>query len=43
VTRPRGFDKTTVPRRARDRFRYTGFAGTSIDEVAAATGNKQRH
>jgi TetR/AcrR family transcriptional repressor of nem operon len=36
--RPRGFDETTVLRRARDRFWSTGFAGTSIDEVAAATG-----
>jgi TetR/AcrR family transcriptional repressor of nem operon len=38
VARPRGFDETTVLRRARDRFWPTGFAGTSIDEVAAATG-----
>jgi TetR/AcrR family transcriptional regulator, transcriptional repressor for nem operon len=38
VARPRGFDETTVLRRARDRFWSTGFAGTSIDEVATATG-----
>jgi TetR/AcrR family transcriptional regulator, transcriptional repressor for nem operon len=38
MARPRGFDETTVLERARDRFRSTGFAGTSIDEVAAATG-----
>jgi TetR/AcrR family transcriptional repressor of nem operon len=38
MARPRGFDETTVLARARDRFWSTGFAGTSIDEVAAATG-----
>ncbi|MCW2652370.1 MAG: TetR family transcriptional regulator [Mycobacterium sp.] len=38
MARPRGFDETTVLRRARDRFWSTGFAGTSIDEVATATG-----
>ena len=38
VARPRGFDETTVLRCARDRFWPSGFAGTSIDEVAAATG-----
>jgi AcrR family transcriptional regulator len=38
MARPRGFDETTVLRRARDRFWPTGFAGTSIDDVAAATG-----
>jgi TetR/AcrR family transcriptional repressor of nem operon len=38
VARPRGFDETTVLRRARDRFWSTGFAGTTVDEVAAATG-----
>ena len=36
MARPRGFDETTE--RARDRFWPRGFAGTSIDEVAAATG-----
>jgi TetR/AcrR family transcriptional repressor of nem operon len=38
MARPRGFDETTVLERARERFWPTGFAGTSIDEVAAATG-----
>jgi AcrR family transcriptional regulator len=38
MARPREFDETTVLGRARDRFWSTGFAGTSIDEVAAATG-----
>src|SRR4030088_1815733 len=38
MARPRGFDETTVLRRARDRFLHTGFAGTRTDEVAAATG-----
>src|ERR1700693_4106541 len=38
MARPRGFDETTVLERARDRFWPRGFAGTSIDEVAAATG-----
>jgi AcrR family transcriptional regulator len=36
--RPRGFDETTVLRRARDRFWSTGFAGASVDQIAAATG-----
>jgi TetR/AcrR family transcriptional regulator, transcriptional repressor for nem operon len=38
VARARGFDETAVLERARDRFWSTGFAGTSIDEVAVATG-----
>jgi AcrR family transcriptional regulator len=38
MARPRGFDETTVLERARDRFWPTGFAGTSIDDVVAATG-----
>jgi TetR/AcrR family transcriptional repressor of nem operon len=38
MARPRGFDEAVVLERARDRFWSTGFAGTSIDEVAAATG-----
>src|ERR1700736_5213962 len=38
MARPRGFDETTVLQRARARFRSPGFAGTSIDDVAAATG-----
>jgi AcrR family transcriptional regulator len=38
VARPRSFDEAHVLGLARDRFWSTGFAGTSIDEVAAATG-----
>jgi AcrR family transcriptional regulator len=38
MARPRSFDETQVLRLARDRFRSGGFAGTSIDEVATATG-----
>jgi TetR/AcrR family transcriptional repressor of nem operon len=38
VARPRSFDETHVLKLARDRFWSSGFAGTSIDEVAAATG-----
>jgi acetyl esterase/lipase len=38
MARSGGFDETTVLERARDPFWSTGFAGTSIDEVAAATG-----
>jgi AcrR family transcriptional regulator len=38
MARPRSFDETQVLRLARDRFWVSGFAGTSIDEVAAATG-----
>src|SRR5581483_6828560 len=38
VARPRAFDETEVLRLARDRFWSSGFAGTSVDEVAAATG-----
>src|ERR1700682_6168125 len=38
MARPRGFDETTVLERARDRFRSTGFARTSIHEGAGATG-----
>lgn len=38
MARPRSFDETRVLRLARDRFWSGGFAGTSIDEVAAATG-----
>jgi TetR/AcrR family transcriptional repressor of nem operon len=38
VARPRGFDEPTVLERARDRFWSTGFAGTSVDEIATATG-----
>jgi TetR/AcrR family transcriptional repressor of nem operon len=38
VARPRSFDETRVLRAARDRFWSSGYAGTSVDEVAAATG-----
>lgn len=38
MARPRAFDESQVLRLARDRFWAGGFAGTSIDEVAAATG-----
>lgn len=38
VARPRSFDETGVLRAVRDRFWASGYAGTSIDEVAAATG-----
>lgn len=38
MARPRSFDETQVLRRAREQFWTGGFAGTSIDEVAAATG-----
>jgi AcrR family transcriptional regulator len=36
--RPRGFDPETVLDRARDAFWNTGFAATSLDDLAAATG-----
>lgn len=38
MARPRAFDETRVLQLARERFWAGGFAGTSIDEVAAATG-----
>jgi AcrR family transcriptional regulator len=38
VARPRSFDEAQVLRTARERFSSTGYAATSIDEVAAATG-----
>jgi TetR/AcrR family transcriptional repressor of nem operon len=38
MARPRSFDETAVLRAARDTFATTGYAATSIDEVAAATG-----
>lgn len=38
MARPRSFDETRVLELARERFWSSGFAGTSIDEVAAATG-----
>lgn len=36
--RPRKFDTDTVMRRARDTFWRHGYAGTSMDQLAAATG-----
>ncbi|KOV88865.1 TetR/AcrR family transcriptional regulator [Nocardia sp. NRRL S-836] len=38
MARPRSFDEAQVLRAARERFATTGYAATSIDEVAAATG-----
>jgi AcrR family transcriptional regulator len=38
VARPRSFDERRVLQLARERFWSGGFAGTSIDEVAATTG-----
>jgi AcrR family transcriptional regulator len=38
MARPRSFDEAQVLRAARERFSSTGYAATSIDEVAAATG-----
>jgi TetR/AcrR family transcriptional repressor of nem operon len=38
MARPRNFDEGEVLRAARDQFRSTGYAGTSVDEVMAATG-----
>jgi AcrR family transcriptional regulator len=36
--RPRGFDRDEVLRAALQRFRTHGFAGTSLDDLARATG-----
>lgn len=36
--RPRSFDPDQALRRATDRFRTYGFAGTSLDELSEATG-----
>jgi AcrR family transcriptional regulator len=36
--RPRSFDTTAALRAIEERFRLTGYAGTSLDDVAAATG-----
>ncbi|MGC7098144.1 TetR/AcrR family transcriptional regulator [Amycolatopsis lurida] len=38
MARPRSFDEAQVLHAARERFSTTGYAATSIDEVAAATG-----
>lgn len=38
MARPRSFDEGAVLRTARDRFWSTGYAGTKIDDIAAATG-----
>ncbi|WP_028935396.1 TetR/AcrR family transcriptional regulator [Pseudonocardia spinosispora] len=38
MARPRSFDERAVLTIARDRFRATGYAATSIDDVAAAVG-----
>jgi len=38
MARPRSFDESAVLRTARDRFWATGYAGTKIDDIAAATG-----
>src|SRR5712692_10706534 len=36
--RPRSFDMATVLQAIEEQFRMTGYAGTSLDDVAAATG-----
>jgi TetR/AcrR family transcriptional regulator, transcriptional repressor for nem operon len=36
--RPRSFDTATVLQAVEEQFRATGYAGTSLDDVAAATG-----
>jgi len=38
MARPRSFDERAVLRTARDQFWATGYAGTKIDDIAAATG-----
>ncbi|MEU5258245.1 TetR/AcrR family transcriptional regulator [Amycolatopsis sp. NPDC021455] len=38
MARPRSFDEAAVLRTARDQFWTTGYAGTKIDDIAAATG-----
>lgn len=38
MARPRSFDERAVLRTARDQFWSTGYAGTKIDDIAAATG-----
>src|ERR1700735_841426 len=36
--RPRAYDPDVALQRARDAFWRTGYAGTSLDEISAATG-----
>ncbi|GHG48068.1 MULTISPECIES: TetR/AcrR family transcriptional regulator [Amycolatopsis] len=38
MARPRSFDETAVLRAARDQFWEHGYAGTKVDDLAAATG-----
>ncbi|MDT7799818.1 MAG: TetR/AcrR family transcriptional regulator, transcriptional repressor for nem operon [Actinomycetota bacterium] len=38
MARPRSFDEGAVLRTAREQFWSTGYAGTKIDDIAAATG-----
>jgi AcrR family transcriptional regulator len=38
MARPRSFDERAVLHAARDQFWATGYAGTKIDDIAAATG-----
>jgi TetR/AcrR family transcriptional regulator, transcriptional repressor for nem operon len=38
VARPRSFDEKEVLRAVRDQFWSTGYAGTSMDDILAATG-----
>lgn len=38
VARPRTFDESAVVRAARDAFWRTGYAGTSLEDLSAATG-----
>ncbi|MEV4053728.1 TetR/AcrR family transcriptional regulator [Amycolatopsis sp. NPDC049688] len=38
MARPRSFDEAAVLHTARDQFWETGYAGTKVDDIAAATG-----
>ncbi|MCW2524488.1 MAG: regulatory protein TetR [Frankiales bacterium] len=38
VARPPSFDRPTVLRAVENQFRKTGYAGTSLDDITAATG-----
>ena len=38
MARPRGFDQDAVLRAVRDQFWLSGYAGTSVDDILAATG-----